>query len=129
MSYRVVQWGTGNVGRLALRGLLANPDLELVGLIVHDPSKAGRDAGELCGLGHVGVAATTDADAALALRPDCVAYFATGDLIGEDGDHNTGGILATGMRVLNAVPAVCPAPPGFLSALDLPLVTGRGLLA
>ena len=51
------------------------------------------------------------------------------ELICEDGDHNTGGILATGMRVLNAVPAVCAAPPGLLSALDHPLVTGRGLLA
>jgi len=46
---------------------------------------------------------------------------------GEDGDHNTGGLLVTAMRVLNAVPAVCEAsPPRLLSALDLPLVTGAG---
>jgi hypothetical protein len=48
---------------------------------------------------------------------------------GEDGDHNTAGLLVTAMRLLNAIPAVCEAPPGLLSTLDLPLVTGRGLLS
>jgi len=47
---------------------------------------------------------------------------------GEDGDHNTGGLLMTAMRVLNAIPAVCDAPPGLLSPLDLPLITGAGLM-
>jgi 4-hydroxy-tetrahydrodipicolinate reductase len=50
-------------------------------------------------------------------------------MVGEDGDHNTGGLVATGMRILNAIPAVCASPPGVLSTLDLPLVTGRGLLS
>ena len=27
----------------------------------------------------------------------------------EDGDHNTGGLVATAMRILNAIPAVCEA--------------------
>jgi hypothetical protein len=49
-------------------------------------------------------------------------------LAGEGGDHNTGGLLATAMRILNAIPAVCEARPGLLSALDLPLVTARGLM-
>ena len=31
------------------------------------------------------------------------------------------------MRLVNAVPAVVEAPPGLVTALDLPLVTGRGL--
>jgi len=31
------------------------------------------------------------------------------------------------MRIVNAVPAVVEAKPGLLTALDLPLVTGRGL--
>ena len=47
---------------------------------------------------------------------------------GEDGDHNTGGLLGTAMRILNAVPAVCAAEPGLLTPFDLPLVTGRGLM-
>ncbi len=46
---------------------------------------------------------------------------------GPDGDHHSGGILATGTRLVNAIPAVCAAPPGTLSSLDLPLLTGRHL--
>ena len=48
-------------------------------------------------------------------------------MLGDDGDHNTGGLLATAMRMLNAIPAVCAAPPGLLTPFDLPLVTGRNL--
>lgn len=47
----------------------------------------------------------------------------------EQGDHAVGGVLLTATRLVNAIPAVCEAPPGLLSALDLPLITGRGLLA
>jgi 4-hydroxy-tetrahydrodipicolinate reductase len=50
-------------------------------------------------------------------------------ITGSDGDHNTGGLKATAMRLVNAVPSVVAAPPGLLTALDLPLVTGRGLVA
>ena len=51
MSYRVVQWSTGNVGRHALAGIDAHPELDLVGVFVSNPAKIGRDAGELAGLG------------------------------------------------------------------------------
>ena len=44
----------------------------------------------------------------------------------EDGDHNTGGLVLTAMRVLNAIPAVVAAEPGVLSALDLPILGGHG---
>ncbi len=50
-------------------------------------------------------------------------------LLGSDGDHNTAGLKATAMRLVNAVPAVIGAPPGLLTALDLPPVTGRGLVS
>ena len=46
----------------------------------------------------------------------------------EHGDHAVGGVVLTATRLVNAIPAVCDAPPGLLSALDLPLITGRGLL-
>jgi 4-hydroxy-tetrahydrodipicolinate reductase len=49
-------------------------------------------------------------------------------LMGTDGDHNTAGLKATAMRIVNAVPAVIAAPPGLVTALDLPLITGRGLV-
>jgi 2,4-diaminopentanoate dehydrogenase len=47
---------------------------------------------------------------------------------GEDGDHNSGGLIVTATRLLNAVPAVVAAAPGMLSVLDLPLTTGKGLV-
>ncbi|SON60929.1 2,4-diaminopentanoate dehydrogenase [Mycobacterium simulans] len=43
------------------------------------------------------------------------------------GDHNHAGLVATAMRVVNAIPAVVAAEPGIRTTLDLPLVTGRGL--
>jgi 2,4-diaminopentanoate dehydrogenase len=49
-------------------------------------------------------------------------------LLGTDGDHNTAGLKATAMRLVNAIPAIVAAPPGLLTALDLPLVAGRGLV-
>ena len=63
MAIRVIQWATGGVGRAAVAGVVAHPDLELVGCWVHSPDKVGVDVGELCGLGPLGVAATDDVDA------------------------------------------------------------------
>jgi len=72
---RVVQWATGNIGTKSLRGVIEHPDLELVGVYVTSPEKVGRDAGDLCGSGPVGVAATGDVDEILALGADCVLYM------------------------------------------------------
>jgi 4-hydroxy-tetrahydrodipicolinate reductase len=49
-------------------------------------------------------------------------------LLGTDGDHNTAGLKATAMRLVNAVPAVVAAPPGLVTAASLPLAPGRGLV-
>jgi len=45
----------------------------------------------------------------------------------ENGDHAVGGVILTATRLVNAIPAVCQAEPGLMSALDLPRITGRGL--
>ncbi len=79
MSHRVIQWATGHVGIHALRGILRHPELELVGLVVSSEKKAGRDAGELCGLGKTGIIATRDPDEALEQRADCVSYMGATD--------------------------------------------------
>ena len=47
---RVVVWGTGNVGRPAIRAVAAHRDLELAGVIVANPDKVGVDAGALADL-------------------------------------------------------------------------------
>src|SRR5262245_19668020 len=74
MTYRVIQWATGGVGRAAIEGILAHPELELVGCWVHSKDKDGRDVGELIGRAPIGVKATRDVDALLALPADCVLY-------------------------------------------------------
>jgi 2,4-diaminopentanoate dehydrogenase len=51
-----------------------NPTLELVGCYAYSPDKVGADAGELCGIAPLGVAATNDVDELLALKPDVVVY-------------------------------------------------------
>src|SRR5262245_17417148 len=79
MAHRVIVWGTGNVGKAALRAVIADPGLELAGVIVSQAGKVGRDAGELAEVANVGVAATDDVAKALGGGADAVAYCASGD--------------------------------------------------
>jgi hypothetical protein len=76
MVLRVVQWATGGVGVAAIKGVLEHPELELVGCWVHSEAKSGKDVGELLGDGAVelGVTATNDVGAILALDADAVIY-------------------------------------------------------
>jgi 4-hydroxy-tetrahydrodipicolinate reductase len=76
MTYKVVQWGTGNIGTLAVQTILKHPDLELVGTWVSSAEKAGRDVGELSRVGPIGLLATQDADALIASDADCICYAA-----------------------------------------------------
>jgi len=110
MAYRVIQWSTGNVGTFALRCILGHPELELVGLLVHSDAKAGKDAGELCGLPACGVKATTDVDAILRMDADCVVYTATADLRPFEAVADICRILESGKNVVSSsvVPLVHP---------------------
>ena len=74
MTIKVIQWATGGVGRAAIEGVLDHPELELVGCWVHGEAKDGLDVGELIGREPIGVKATRDVDALLALGADCVCY-------------------------------------------------------
>ncbi len=75
MAYKVIVWGTGVVGKLVIDELINNPEYELVGVIVNNPGKSGKDVGELIGRGATGIIASNDADAVLAGDADVVAYF------------------------------------------------------
>jgi 4-hydroxy-tetrahydrodipicolinate reductase len=99
---KVIQWSTGNVGFYALRSIIHHPELELAGLWVHSESKEGKDAGELCGIGPVGVKATRDADALLASDADCVVYTATADLRPMDAVDDLCRILRAGKNVVSS---------------------------
>lgn len=81
---RTAVWGTGNVGRAAIRAVDAHPDLDLVAVIVHNPDKIGRDAGDLGDLDRtLGVAATDDIDATLG-SIDALVYAASGEIRPDD---------------------------------------------
>jgi len=110
MSYRVIQWSTGNVGTYALRHVIDHPELELAGLWVHSASKVGRDAGTFCGRPTTGVKATSDVDALLASNADCVCYTATADLRPFEAIEDICRILAAGKNVVSSsvVPLVHP---------------------
>ena len=113
VPYRVVQWSTGGVGTLAIAALAERAGLELAGVWVHSPDKAGLDAGELAGIGPIGVITTADADRALALGPDCVCYTATGESRPTEAVDDFCRILESGSNVVTtSVPGLL-YPAGF----------------
>jgi len=73
-TYRVIQWASGNVGRAAMEGIVDHPQLELVGCWVHGEDKDGVDLGTLLGRDPIGVAASADIEAVLAVEADVVLY-------------------------------------------------------
>ena len=77
MTMRVVVVGTGFVGINGVKAVLDHPEMELVGVVVHSDEKIGRDAGELAGVGPIGLPAVGDLTTALETNPDVVAYFNT----------------------------------------------------
>ena len=74
MTYRVIQWATGGVGRAAIEHIARHPDLTLVGCWVHSKDKAGQDVGEIIGSDPLGVTATNSVEEILAIDADCVLY-------------------------------------------------------
>jgi hypothetical protein len=112
---RVVAWSTGNVGRHAIAGIDAHPDLELVGVWVSSEAKEGKDAGELAGLGReLGVRATTDAEALLALRPDCIVHTAMADHRLFEALEDLSGFLRAGINVVSSGPVFMQYPDGVM---------------
>jgi 4-hydroxy-tetrahydrodipicolinate reductase len=116
MTYRVIQWATGTVGIHAVPAIAEHPDLELAGLWVHSDSKAGRDAGEICGVDPVGVMATQDMDALLYdTEADCICYTANSDVRPDGVIDDICRMLAAGKNVVNTsyVPLLYPKAAGI----------------
>jgi hypothetical protein len=115
MPIRVAHIGTGNVGRLALSELIANPAFELTGLVVSADEKVGKDAGELAGLDvTTGITATQDLDAVLATNPDCAVYCAMGDNRMPQAMADVYKIAAAGINVVGTSPGVLQYPWGVM---------------
>lgn len=116
---RVAVWSAGTVGRHAIAGTDAHPDLELVGVWTATPDEHGQDAGRLAGLGRdLGVRASRHRDDVLALAPDCIIHTAlptatTRDRIPEAIDDLIA-LLRAGVNVVSTGPAVLVHPDGAL---------------
>ena len=133
MTWRVVQWSVGGVGRHALRALVGSPDFELVGVYSHSSERAGRDAGALAGLDvETGVRATDDADALLALQPDCVVFASVGETRPRRAVAQLGEILRSGADVVSSsmMNLIYPpaADPGTVAALSEACAAGGATL-
>jgi 4-hydroxy-tetrahydrodipicolinate reductase len=103
MTYRVVQWSVGGVGQQALRALVRSSDFELVGVYTHAASRVGQDAGDLVGLEvETGIRATSDADALLGLRPDCVVFTSIGETRPRPAVADLARILRSGANVVSS---------------------------
>ncbi|BBZ17433.1 NAD(P)H-dependent amine dehydrogenase family protein [Mycolicibacterium gadium] len=115
MTLKTVVWSTGGVGSIAIDAIQGRPDLDLVGVWVHSPDKVGQDAGVLAGIDPIGIAATNDADALIALRPDCVVYAASGP------DRDAGAVpdyvklLDSGINVVSTSSTSLVYPPAYYS--------------
>jgi hypothetical protein len=125
MTYKVIQWGTGNVGRHAIRGVLAHPETELVGARVYRKQKAGQDVGEICGIGPVGVVATDDVAAILSMKADCVVYSPLLPVIGD-----VCALLESGKNVVTPVGWFYPGtlPTAEVARIDGACNAGRATL-
>jgi hypothetical protein len=123
MTYRVIQWATGLVGKEAIKGVLAHPELELVGAWVHSPDKVGRDIGELCGLEPLGITASGTIDEICAIDADAVVYApvlaSTADVIR---------LLESGKNVVTPVGWIYPGDTPGIAALQAACVKGRATL-
>src|SRR3954469_11576353 len=124
---KVVVWSTGTVGRHAIAGIDAHPDLELVGVWVSNPAKHGKDAGELAELGReLGVPATTDRDELLAMKPDAIVHTAmTDDRVFEAIEDLTG-FLEAGVNVTSSGPVLLQWPEQILPPELMERITKAG---
>lgn len=101
MTLRIIQWATGTVGKHAIAAVHDHPDLELVGAYVYSEAKAGRDIGEIAGIGPVGVAATREIEDILALDADCVLYMPQGEMNPPGAVEDICRLLSSGKNVIS----------------------------
>ncbi len=112
---RVAVWSTGGVGSIAVDAIRRRPNMKLVGVWVHSPDKVGRDAGELAGGPPIGVTATNDSDALIALQPDCVIYAASGPERDAGAVPDYLRLLEAGINVVSTTSTSLIYPPAYFA--------------
>jgi 4-hydroxy-tetrahydrodipicolinate reductase len=104
--------------------VVRHPNFELVGVGVSNPDKAGRDVGEICGIGPIGLVATADIDALIACRPDALVHFGPTAAHADDNLRDIGAFLRAGIDVCSTAmtPWVWPSmrlnPPSWIQPID-----------
>lgn len=112
---KVVVWSTGTIGRHAIAGVDAHPRMELVGVWVSNPEKDGKDAGILADLGReLGVKATTDAAALIAMKPDAIVHTAMADDRVFECIEDLFGFVEAGINVVSSGPVLLQWPEKIL---------------
>jgi hypothetical protein len=123
---RVAVWGTGNMGRAAIRAVVAHPALELVAVVGR--SKAGEDAGILADLGALGVVVRPDLPDDL----EAVAYMVSGDIRPDNAVADIARSLRAGCVVVTpsiyALYDPTNASPALKGPLELAIADGGGRL-
>lgn len=123
MAKRVVVWGTGFVGKMVIAEVARNPEFELLGVGVHDPDKVGVDAGDISGIGALGIKCTDDLDALIALRPDALAHYGPTAAHADENIRVISGFLRAGIDVVSTAmtPWVWPTskwnPPNWIEPI------------
>jgi hypothetical protein len=110
--YRVIQWATGYIGNLALKAIIEDPELELVGVFVYSSEKEGRDAGDLVGLAPTGVIATTNRELILGLDADVVIHCPSGVGPMKEHDDDVIALLNSGKNVISTLAYASPLAHG-----------------
>jgi hypothetical protein len=122
---RVAVWGSGNMGRAAIRAVVAHPALSLAGVV--STSRAGEDAGTIAGLEPLGLLASPDLG-----DVDAVAYMASGDLRPDEAAKDVERCLRAGTVVvtpaLYALYDVRSAPGALADPLRAAAVEGGSAL-
>ena len=119
----MVVWGTGFVGKMVIPEILRHPRFELVGVGVSNPDKVGLDVGEICGIGPIGLRATDDTEALIALQPDALVHYGPTAARADDNIRDIGAFLRAGIDVCSTAmtPWVWPAmklnPPSWVDPI------------
>ena len=127
---RIVVWGTGFVGKMVIPEVLGHPDFELVGVGVSNPGKVGRDVGEICGIGSIGLVATDEVDTLIDLRPDALVHYGPTAAHATDNLRDIGAFLRAGIDVCSTAmtPWVWPSmslnPPSWVDPISEACASG-----
>jgi 4-hydroxy-tetrahydrodipicolinate reductase len=124
VSKRIVIWGTGFVGKMVLAEVVRRPDFEVVGVGVSTASKVGLDAGDIAGIGSIGVTATDDLDALIDLRPDALVHYGPTASYAADNITLISRFLAAGIDVCSTAmtpwvwPRLSLTPPAWTEPIE-----------